>query len=522
MNELLQRLRDLLSDLLSRLRREPADPENAAAEDQAAPDESRRFSLDAVVVTASRYDDVPAVIGRIEVAASNEVVLIVPRDVRALRRASAWPHLAAYARQSGVTLGVIADRRDVRSHARAHGLPAASSLQGLRRARVRGSVRDGGVGTPGGRMRLQIVIVAVAVLAAVLIACYRVPTATVVIVPPSRPYSTSVEAQVNAVIAQSDAARGIISVSTIRRDVTTVVSTATTGTAEVGDTRATLELRFSNQGTAEVRIPGGARIATPDRDVFVTDEDVVVPPGEQAIVTATADRPGTHGNVDIGEVSEPETPLPSEIFVVNRTRGVGGTDRTVPAVSAADIDRVRQIATGVLDRVALVTLDSAVTGGRLLRSTVSAAIFSAVPLQQLNEPADAFLMEYVIVAAALWIPDGDAAAYGAEVIRSQLAEGLVLLPGTVTAIITEPLEPGDVIKVDASGLITDIARVDDLPDLIAGKSPEEAAQFISERLDLEVPPVITIQPSLIPWRWLPRRAEAIVIRLEGPPDTGGS
>ncbi|MDO9443976.1 MAG: hypothetical protein Q7K37_01570, partial [Dehalococcoidia bacterium] len=155
MNELLQRLRDLLS----RLRREPTDPEDGDAEEQVTADEAGRFSMDAVVVTASRYDDVPAVIGRIDVAASNEVVLIVPRDVRALRRANAWPHLAAYARRSGITLGVIADRRDVRAHARAHGLPAASSLQGLRLTRVRGALRDGDAGTPGGRMRLQIGIV---------------------------------------------------------------------------------------------------------------------------------------------------------------------------------------------------------------------------------------------------------------------------------------------------------------------------------------------------------------------------
>lgn len=519
MNELLQRLRDLLS----RQRREPGDPESdGTTEERVAPGESRLFGPDTVVVTASRYDDVAAVVGRLEVAASDEVVLIVPRDVRALRRANAWPHLAANARRSGITLGVIADRRDVRAHARAHGLPAASSLQSLRRTRVRGTVRDGDAGTPGGRMRLQIVIVALAVVAFALVACYRVPAATVVIVPPSQPYSTSVEAQVNAIIAQSDAARGIISVSTIRRDVTTVVSTATTGTTEVGDARATLELRFSNQGTAEVRIPGGARMATPERVVFITDEDVVVPPGEQAIVTATAAEPGTDGNVDIGEVSEPETPLPAEIFVVNRTRGEGGTDRTVPAVSAADVDRVREIAPAVLDRVALVTLQNEITGGRLLSTTVSAAIFSATPLQQLDEPADAFLMEYVVVAAALWIPDGDAAAYGAEVIRSQLGDGLVLLPGTVTAVITEPTAPGDVITVDATGLVTDIARVDDLPDLIAGKSPEDAAQFISERLALETPPVITIRPDVIPWRWLPRRAAAIEIRLEGPPDPGGS
>ncbi len=517
MDALIERLRDWLA----RLRRPERDP---GADEEFAPSTPsfQPFTDDTVVVTAVADDDVPSVIGRIDLAVADQVVLVVPREVRALRRANAWPHLAAHARRNGITLGVIADRAEVRAHAKAHGLPAATAIRGLRGARPRGSVRDGDAGTPAWGMRIRLAVLALSVAAAVLVACYRVPSATVVIVPPSETYVVSRQAQVNAVIDASDPTRGILSGSSIRRDVTTVVSTTTSGTAEVGDTPATLEIRFTNDGTADVRLPAGVRVATEDGWVFATDEAVTVPAGDQAVVTATAERPGTDGNVDIGDVSVLLSDVPTGITAVNRTRGEGGTDRTVAAVAAVDVDRVRTIAPGILQRIALSALRDEVTGGRLIESSVTAAIFSATPLQQLDEPADAFLMEYVIIAAALWVPDAEATAYGAALIRADLPSGLVLLPGTVSTVITEPDQPGGEVGIEVSGRVANLAPIDDLASAIAGKTPSAAAEVIGDRIALEAAPVITVRPEFVPWRWLPRRSSAIEITLAGPSEADGS
>ncbi|MQC17939.1 MAG: hypothetical protein DWG80_02555 [Chloroflexi bacterium] len=62
------------------------------------------------MVVATGEDDVASVVGRIDVADSPEVILIVRRDARALRRPSAWPHIAAHVRRRGIELGVVSPR----------------------------------------------------------------------------------------------------------------------------------------------------------------------------------------------------------------------------------------------------------------------------------------------------------------------------------------------------------------------------------------------------------------------------
>ena len=48
------------------------------------------------------------------------------------------------------------------------------------------------------------------------------------------------------------------------------------------------------------------------------------------------------------------------------------------------------------------------------------------------------------------------------------------------------------------------------------KRPDEARAWLEERFDLLGPPDVSISPSLIPWRWLPRSESRIEIVLAGP------
>lgn len=518
MRELIEQLREWLAQQMRRVPQRGEGPHDDVEQDPrpsvAAPRAPQPFGGEATVVSVTPQDDVPSVIGRIDVADDSQVVLIVPRDSRALRQATAWPHIAAYVRRAGISLGVISPRREVRTHARANGLVAASSVAGLRRARPRSRLERRRATATGMLVRLGVFVAAIGL--ATVVACYRVPSAVIVVVPPSEVFELTAEAVPNPIIGRSDAVRGIIAVSSIRRDVVTVVSTATSGTTEVGDEYATLELRFDNEGVQAVIIDAGTRVATEEGTVFVTDEDIEVPAGESAVVAATADLPGTDGNVAIGAVIDPVTPLPVTMTVVNRTAGTGGTDQTVPAVDSADVDRVNSIAPGVLERLALTALREEVTGGRLIEGSVTASIFRATPLQQLEEPADAFLMEYVVVASGLWIPDGEAAAYGAMLIREALDDDRVLLASTTTVTFTESDEAGGPVQLTITGLVAAAEVLDDLPGAIAGKSPDAAIAIIEERLAPAETPRITITPDLFPWLWLPRRASSIEIRLEGP------
>ena len=51
---------------------------------------------------------------------------------------------------------------------------------------------------------------------------------------------------------------------------------------------------------------------------------------------------------------------------------------------------------------------------------------------------------------------------------------------------------------------------------LTGATTASASALLSNAIELEAPPEIKLLPEFIPWRWLPRRADRISIRLAGP------
>ncbi|MEX2372371.1 MAG: hypothetical protein WD800_01075, partial [Dehalococcoidia bacterium] len=200
----------------------------------------RGIEGDSAVITATRDDDVASIVGRIDTADTPEVVLVVRRDARLLRRPTAWPHIAAHVRRRGIELGVVSTRGDVRSYARENGLRSARTPRGLRDAEyyLRVGERDVHIPpVPWGRIIRAGMIVTVLV-AAFIVGCYEVPSAEVRLVPASDEYSVSMTVRPNAIVDESDVETGTIAASTIRRQLVTAVTTTTTGEAEVGDEHA--------------------------------------------------------------------------------------------------------------------------------------------------------------------------------------------------------------------------------------------------------------------------------------------
>lgn len=486
---------------------------------------AREFA-EAAVVVATGEDDVASVVGRIDTAESPEVVLIVRRDARALRRATAWPHIAAHVRRRGIELGVVAPRSDVRAHARTNGLRVARTPGGLKphvEYLELGGRRVVVPPVPWGRIvKGSMILVALSTI--FFMACYRVPSARITIVPPSEPVSAEGMARANALIDANDTTTQVIQATTVRRQVFTAVTTTTSGEVEVGDQHAILQVTFANAGGDEINVPRGTRLATEDGIVFLTDEDVGVPPEGQATVSATAEFPGVPGNVPSGGLVRIDSELPGEVTLAGSTAGSGGTNRLTAGVSQADVDRVRDIAGGVLDRIALATLQAFVEDedlGTLLSASVSAAIFSEQPLQQLEEPSDIFVVEYTITASGLVVTHAAARSYGELLIRDQLASGVALIPGSVEAQVVPAGDQGEV-QVTANGRSATLQNIAVAANEITGMRPQAAKDLLQAELRLDEPPTIDIRPNFVPWLWLPRRAESIEVVIAGPPPPEGA
>jgi len=481
---------------------------------------SRDLGGDSAVVVATGEDDVASVVGRIDIADSPEVILIVRRDARALRRPTAWPHIAAHVRRRGIELGVVAPRGDVRGHARANGLRASRTPGGLKPRVEYVDVFGRRIVVPpvpwGRIIKGSMILVALSTIT--FMACYRVPSATITIIPPSEPVGANGSARANALVGEPDLATETIVATTLRRQVFTAVTTTTTGEVEIGDQRALLEVTFANALPEVVMVPAGTRLLTEDGIVFTTDENIEVPAEGTAAVSATAEFPGVPGNVPAGALVAIEGEVPPEITIAGSTAGAGGTNVLTAGVSEADVDRVREIAGDILDGIALGTLQQFLEeegGGTLLPSSVSAAIFSERPLQQLEQPSDIFVVEYTITASGLVVTDADAAAYGELLIRDTLPDGVALIPGSVEATVQPATEEGRV-NIEATGRTATLSNIAVAANEVTGMRPEAARIMLQEELELDEPPEIEISPNFVPWLWLPRRAESIEVVIGSP------
>ncbi|MEZ4501645.1 MAG: baseplate J/gp47 family protein [Dehalococcoidia bacterium] len=506
-----------------RAKRSVADAEARASASRSEPRStarSRPVEAGAPVLVESD-DDVATVLGRIDAAERADVVLVVPRRSRAMRHASAWAHVAAHARQRGVNVSVLAARGDVRAYAAGSGLRSARTARGLR-TRPQPAVELGGVRVPipelGIGQALRVGFLVALVTAAFVVGCYVVPSAEVVLVPVTSEVVERQTVRVNPLVLEPDADLGVVPGATLRETVTTIVSTATTGTASVGDAFATVELRFENEGETPIEVTAGTIVRDDAGLEFALDEAVEVPPAGVATVGATALDAGENGNVAARTLFV-LTGLADTLSVSNPAAATGGTDIEVPAVAQEDVDRVGSIATQVLERLGLRQLEEQAQGGQVFPQTVDVSIFSQTPLQTVGEPADAFLVEYTAIVTVLAVTDRSARAYGEALISARLDEAHALLPGAVSVEVEGPgtLQGGQLTaELVATGQVADRVDASTWGEQLKGASPDTARARLEEGLALQEEPRINLEPGWLPWMWLPRRADRISIRLDTP------
>jgi hypothetical protein len=472
-------------------------------------------------VIATAEDDVGSVLGRLDAAAETELLLVVPKEARAFRDPMAWPHIATHARRNGLEIRVLAARGDVATHARSAGLRAARNIRGLqdRKAwRVPVGDRDLVLHAPSAGRVLRGSAAVLFMLGVLGGACYFVPSAEVVLEPPTFPARASATLRLNPVADETDLDLGVTPVSTIRRTIVTIVSSATTGSTDVGDIPATASLVFTNQGTADVLVPAGTRVTDDNGVAFLTDTNLTVPPAETLSVGATAELPGIGGNLDADALRLLDG-FPETLTVSNPEAAVGGADREVRAIAGEDIDLVRDIAAEVLVQAGRRELAASIEGGFVFPSTVSAAIFSELPLGAVGDPADAFLMEYTAVVTALYLPEADAVRLGEALLAAGLEPGEALLPGTTQVdVVSEGAFDGGQLTVEvvATGLRTTALDPAALREELTGVSPDEASAWLQQELGLETPPTIHVHPDWLPALRMPWRAGRIEITLVGP------
>ena len=473
----------------------------------------------AATILAEREDDARAIIGRIDAAIEVELLLVVPRRSYALRNPVEWLRIAAYVRQRGIQVRVLASRGDVRQHAADAGLPAARTVRGLRprRAlRIPFGSREFVLRAPSPGPFVRAALLAGAIFLIGLAACTYIPSASILVSPPAETLSVTTRVRLSS-LGETDLGIGVVAVDSVQVEVVFVVSAASTGLATVGDKHARAGLTFTNNGEADLVLPIGTPVESLGGVTFTTDRSVSIAPGSSSVVGATAIEPGTAGNVPAGSLTQ-LTGFPETLTVTNIAAG-GGTDVEVAVVSPDDVITVANLADAALRNAGERALLRAVTDGTVFTETISAVILGQTPLAEVGDPGDVFPMEYNAVANAFVLTDEDAQRIAQELLQSRLPDGMALLPDTAEATIAEVHSfDGSRLTIDltATGRASPLFDPASLHGQLTNVSPAVAAQRLREELELSRDPYITVHPGWIPGLRMPRRSDRISITLVSP------
>ena len=183
--------------------------------------------------------------------------------------------------------------------------------------------------------RVAALLVALLVLSGLVFGLV-VPEATVIVAPTAF-VTGPLEFDVRAGSGMSVPAQTLVAT------VNVTVTGAATG-SRVETTKATGSVRFSNQTTADIGIPKGTTVRTPEGIRFVTLEDKTLPRSFIIILTVIAGTvdvsveavdPGPQSNVAAGRI----VVSPSGSYAVSNPAPTGGGDtKTIPVVKQEDYD----------------------------------------------------------------------------------------------------------------------------------------------------------------------------------------
>ncbi len=347
--------------------------------------------------------------------------------------------------------------------------------------------------------RAAIIVLLVGVL--VFVAVLLIPSATVTLVPAQE--RLQVEATINADPEHQglvDVENGVIPANTLVAQVEERGTINTTGVQDLDDTRARGTVIFINRTNGTVNVPAGQLVGTSAGTtiLFETQSDITVPAGEgsqmDVAVEAAIDFAGSIGNVESGMINQivGNDALAERIEVRNVAATVGGEDRAVNIVSADDRDRLLAVLRQqVQDRAYSEMLTRLEDTQFLIPETVRISeergdwmTFDA----EIGDVADTLTLSMRAVVTATAIDEQSAQQVAFARLAGQIPRGRGIRPETILYERGEVSEfnPGGRVTFTmiSSSLIAEQINVGQLQQSLAGKTPDEAMQYILSEVDL--------------------------------------
>ncbi|HEX6385871.1 MAG TPA: baseplate J/gp47 family protein, partial [Anaerolineae bacterium] len=491
-------------------------------------------TMNTAVIYLDSDDDIISICDRLDWSDATRVVLVLPEEGGVLREGLDLVRLRRHADRLRLEAGLVTQDKGIARRARAFGFPTfatTSAAEHAGRGWWRGRRRHERVGLPtvGGRplvtppnlstanyqlptarrrwivRYLAIFLFFVALSILFVSFTYFVPRATVILEPETRPLRVTAVVVADPALEAVDYRRAAVPGRLLVVTHAWQAEVETTGAVEVPSAPARGSVVFVNQQAEEIAVPAGTQVSTSDSSnvTFETLEEITLAGvvGSTAEVEVVAVEPGPQGNVDAGRVDQVQDSLADRVEVRNVEPIGGGGLRTAPAVTQADINRLRSQVLQFLQALAVSEMEAQLAEGEFLArdSLRLGEVFNETYSHAAGEQAGRLALAMRAELQGTAINATEAAGLAYEALAAEVPPGFSLVPGSLR------FDTGEIVAVDDQGRVTFatvgealVAADLDLAEpllAITGQETNLAVAYLHEQLPVRDVPTIQVWPT---------------------------
>lgn len=472
-------------------------------------------------------EDVASVRDRLNFLRGQQVLLVWPEKGTALNRKLDLVLVQREAMRLAIRLALVTHDPEVTRHAAELNISTFETIGAADRSkwkRARSHVFTDRFGKPvddpdpddlkqvASRMRVErkssrlqivgrLVVLFLLIGLTVAVAFLLIPSAIVTITPAQT--RVTADATIKA-IADPDTGKlnvdqGVIPAIIARTQIEQTATIPATGSQDLSSTPATGSVVFINKTNGSIRIPAGTQVSTSAGTpiLFQTTEESSVSAGvglqAEVPVQAVESASGDVGNVESGQINAVvDAALAERLDVRNISPTVGGQSRRARLISQIDHDRLIDILRQQLqDQAYTEMLPRLDTNQFIIPETIHIAEERTDWMNfdhAVGDVADSLTLTMRAVVEATVVDETLAQQIAFARLAGQIPHGHVVRPETVI------YDRGDKVDVQpdgsvdfdmtCSGLVTAQINTSELQQSLAGRTPEEAAGYIVQTVDL--------------------------------------
>jgi len=490
--------------------------------------------------------------------AVSRILFVLPRRAVVFKNGLDLARLRRFADRQRVEVGLVTAEKTLLRQARSLGLPAFATLEeaeSSRRGWWRGRRRREWVGLPAigglqgvrpsarrdGRpitdilrlpqlswrqwvIRYAAILLFFIALALLFIGfAFTLPRAAITLRPETEPVTASLPVLADPTLAEVNLRDTAVPARQLTVTQSWKTQIDTTGVIVLPHTPAAGQVVFTNLTEEPVTIPAGLILRAGELSFeTVAAAELVGVVESTAAVGVVALEPGPDGNVPADAITQIEDAELAQLVEARNPAALsGGAVRQIPAVAAADVERLRAQARQFLQAVALAEMETQLLQPEFLarESLRVTAVLEETFSHAVGEETAVLSLQMTAELQATAVNPSLAGVLMAQPLAAAVPVGFQLLPDSIQ------LAAGDVLAADEAGrvMVTILAQGAAAADLnltdptavIAGQPVETAVAYLYEQLPLTAVPEVEVWPL-----WfgrLPYRSGRIqmVVQAEG-------